>query len=88
MIVAPRDVPAYNLDMRAYASRFRSFGAKLLTVLVLFAVARLAFGIVAIAFLSDDGLAYSLRATLILALAAVVATAVALVVRHRWSAGT
>ena len=51
-------------------------------VLVIFAIVRLVFGAIAIAFLSDDSLAYSLRASGILAAATLVALAVALVIRQ------
>jgi hypothetical protein len=69
--------------MRDRIDRLKAFGGKIMTVLVLFAIVRLAFGVVAILFLSDDSLAYSMRATLILALTAVVAFIVALFVRRR-----
>lgn len=68
--------------MRGYLRRWSGTLNKILRVLVLFAIARLAFGVFAIAFLSDGGLAYGVRATVILALAFVIGIAVALFVRR------
>ena len=68
--------------MRRFRDNLTGFARTAFRVLVIFAIVRVAFGVVAIAFLSDDGLAYSLRATAILALAAVVGVAVALIVRN------
>lgn len=67
--------------MRGYIAGLQSFGKAALKVLVIFALVRLAFGVFAIAFLADEGFAYSLRATAIVALAVAVGLAVALFVR-------
>ena len=50
-------------------------------IVVALALTRVAFGIYAIAFLSDDGFATSVRATIIFALAALVGVAFALSLR-------
>jgi hypothetical protein len=63
--------------------RYRRPLRTVFTIVVAFALARIAFGVFAILFMGDDALATSLTATLILGLAALVAVAVALVVR-RW----
>ena len=67
--------------MTRYRDSLLGFLRAAVKVLVIFALVRLAFGVYALAFLSDDSLAYSLRATAILALAVVVGVAVALFVR-------
>ena len=67
--------------MGRYRDSVVGFLRAAIKVLVIFAIVRLAFGVFAIGFLSDDSLAYSLRATAILALAVVVGVAVALFVR-------
>ncbi len=67
--------------MSRYRDSIFGFARAAFKVLVIFAIVRFAFGLFAIAFLSDDGLAYSMRATAILALAVVVGVAVALFVR-------
>jgi len=72
--------------MREFRARMSRRMQTVVRIVVLFAVLRVAFGVVAIAFLSDGGLAYSLRATLILAAAAVVSVGVALLLRGRATA--
>jgi membrane protein YdbS with pleckstrin-like domain len=69
--------------MREFRARMSRRMQTVIRIVVLFAVLRVAFGIVAIVFLSDGGLAYSLRATLILAAAAIVSVGVALLLRWR-----
>jgi hypothetical protein len=64
-----------------YLGGLSGFARGVFKVLVIFALVRLAFGVVAIAFLADDSLAYSLRATAIVALAVAVGLSVALFVR-------
>ncbi len=68
--------------MREFRTRMSRRMQTVVRIVVLFAVLRVAFGVVAIAFLSDGGLAYSLRATLILAAAALVSVSVALLLRR------
>ena len=68
--------------MSRYLDRFRRPLRTIFLVLVAFALARVAFGVFAILFLGDDALATSLTATLILALAALVAVTVSLLVRR------
>ena len=67
--------------MRAFWNRMSAIMGTIFRVLVIFAIVRLAFGVIAIVFLSDDSVAYSLRATGIFAAATIVAIGVALVVR-------
>jgi hypothetical protein len=66
-----------------YLDRLRRPLRTIFLILVAFALARITFGVFAIVFMSDDGLATSLTATVILALAALLAITVALLVR-RW----
>ena len=68
--------------MNRYIDKVRRPLRTIVTILVAFAIARLALGVFAIIFLSDDGLATSLRATLIFGAAAIVAVIVALFVRR------
>jgi hypothetical protein len=65
-----------------YLDRYRRPLRTIFTIVVAFALARIAFGVFAILFMGDDALATSLTATLILALAALVGIAVALYVRR------
>jgi hypothetical protein len=69
--------------VRRYLDRYRRPLRTIFSIIVAFALVRVAFGVFAILFLGDDALATSLTATAILTLAAIVAVAVALLVR-RW----
>lgn len=75
--------------MRSFTAAMKRAGRRILAVLVAFAVVRLLFGVFAVAFLGDDQLAYSLRATAIIAAAALVtaAMAAAVVLARRFSPG-
>lgn len=68
--------------MSRYFDRVRRPLRTIMLVLVVFALARIAFGVFAIVFMSDDGLATSLRATVILGFAALVGIALALWLRR------
>jgi hypothetical protein len=65
-----------------YFDRYRRPLRTIFTIIIAFALARIAFGVFAILFMGDDALATSLTATLILALATAVGIAVALYVRR------
>jgi hypothetical protein len=62
--------------------RWSGIARTIFRIVVAFAVARIALGIIAIVILNDDGLAYGLRATAILAGATLIAVAVAFAVRR------